>query len=224
MKLVVVTVGFEEKLPLRGLLKVGLGAGDVVMLVYSRTGGGFEVKKVERAVGVLKEIIESTGARVVEVEVSGTSFYDDVARMLCSLRELKAGEVVAVLAGGMRLIAFEVLFALLMLHRHGKRQCARCNVLLMREDGLYDITLPIESFYVTVPRTGLVVMRIINNHGEMKRSQLVKVASREAGSSESAVYKVIKDMVKKGLVAIESENVKLTEMGRLLYTLLGEQA
>lgn len=222
MKLVVVTVGFDEKLPLRGILKVGLDAGDAVVFVYSRTGGEFEVKKVERAVGVLKELVNSTGARIVEVEVSGTSFYDDVTTVLRSLRSQKADEVVAVLAGGMRLVIFEVLFALLTLHRHGNQQRVKCSVLLMREDGLYDITLPLESFYVTVPESGLTVMRIIHSYGKMKRSQLVKMASRESGLSESAVYKVIRDMAIKGLVAVDGDVVKLAEMGRLFYILLGE--
>jgi len=222
MKLVIVTVGFDEKLPLRGVLKVGLDVSDVVMLVYSKTGGEFEVKKVERAVEVLKEIIRSTGAGVVEVEVSGTSFYDDVAVVLRSLRGQKADEVVAVLAGGMRLVIFEVLFALLTLYRLGRFQQVRSKVLLMREDGLYDVALPLESFYVTIPRNGLAVMRIIHSHGEVKRSRLVETASREAGLSESAVYKIIKELEKRGLVILEDDAVKMTDLGRLLYIPLGD--
>ncbi|MEM1528330.1 MAG: CRISPR-associated CARF protein Csa3 [Sulfolobales archaeon] len=217
MKLVIVTVGFDEKLPLRGVLKVGLDVSDVVMLVYSKTGGEFEVKKVERAVEVLKEIIRSTGAGVVEVEVSGTSFYDDVAVVLRSLRGQKADEVVAVLAGGMRLVIFEVLFALLTLYRLGRFQRVRSKVLLMREDGLYGVALPLESFYITIPRNGLAVMRIIHSHGEVKRSRLVEIASREAGLSESAVYKIIKELEKRGLVVVDSDVVKLTELGRSIY-------
>ncbi|MEM2308231.1 MAG: hypothetical protein QXI94_04915 [Sulfolobales archaeon] len=217
MKLVVVTVGFDEKLPLRGMLKVGVDVSDTVMLVYSKTGGEFEVKKVGRAVEVLKEIIRSTGAGVVEVEVSGTSFYDDVAVVLRSLKEQKADEVVAVLAGGMRLVIFEVLFALLTLYRLGRFQQVRSKVLLMREDGLYDVALPLESFYVTIPRSGLAVMRIIHSHGEVKRSRLVETASREAGLSESAVYKLVKSLTQRGLVVVDSDVVRLTELGHLIY-------
>jgi len=222
MKLVVVTVGFDEKLPLRGILKVGLDIGDVVALVYSMSGGEHDVKRVVRAIEVLKEIIGGAKVSVVEVEVSGTNFYDDVARILMFLKEQKIGEVVAVLTGGMRLLAFEVLFALLIFHRHRRREFTRCDVFLMREDGLYDIILPIESFYATLSETGLFVMRIIGNHGELKRSQLVRIASREAGASESAVYKAIRDLVKKRIVVVENDNVKLTEIGRLLITILGE--
>ncbi|MEM4827975.1 MAG: hypothetical protein QXK07_08055 [Desulfurococcaceae archaeon] len=51
MRVVLVTVGRVEKLPLRGLLRVGLSAGDVVVLVYPRSCGELEVKKVKKAVG-----------------------------------------------------------------------------------------------------------------------------------------------------------------------------
>ncbi len=207
----------REKLPLRGLLKVGLSAGDVVALVYSRSGGEFEVRKVEKAVGVIKEIIGKAGVRVVDVEVSGLNFYEDVAKILWFLREHKAGEVVAVLAGGMRLIVFEVLFALLMLYRHCG--CTECSVLLMREDGLYDAVLPVELFYVTVSRAELAVLRTLRNEGALKRRRLIEVVSREAGVSASAVYKSLKILAKKKLVVVEGDVVKPTEMGRLLLLL-----
>ncbi|MEM1696121.1 MAG: CRISPR-associated CARF protein Csa3 [Desulfurococcaceae archaeon] len=217
MRLILVTVGFEEKLPLRGLLKVGLSAGDVVALVYSRSGGEFEVRKVEKAVGVIKEIIGKAGVSVVDVEVSGSNFYGDVAKILWFLREQKASEVVAVLAGGMRLVAFEVLNALLMLHRHSG--CTGCSVLLMREDGLYDVILPVELFYVTVSKAELAVLRALRNEGALKRRQLIEVVSREVGVSASAVYKSLKSLAKKKLVVVEDETVKPTEMSRLLLLL-----
>ncbi|MEM1606482.1 MAG: hypothetical protein QXW41_09580, partial [Fervidicoccaceae archaeon] len=138
-------------------------------------------------------------------------------KILLFLREQKAGEVVAVLAGGMRLVAFEVLFALLMLHRH--RECTECSVLLMREDGLYDAVLPVELFYVTVSRAELAVLRALRNEGALKRRQLIEVVSREAGVSASAVYKSLKSLAKKKLVVAEGEVVKPTEMGRLLLLL-----
>ncbi|MEM3974868.1 MAG: CRISPR-associated CARF protein Csa3 [Ignisphaera sp.] len=222
MKLVVVTVGFDEKLPLRGVLKVGLDSGDSVMLVYSKTGGEFEVKKVERAVDVLREIVRSTGAGVVEVEVSGTGFYDDVIAVLRSLKKQKADEVVAVLAGGMRLVIFEVLFALLTLYRLGRFQGVMGRVLLMREDGLYDVSLPLESFYATLPERGLAILKILCDRGEMRRSQLVEIASREAGLSESAVYKMVRNLSRRGLVVVESDVVRITELGRLIYVGAGE--
>ncbi|MEM4827976.1 MAG: hypothetical protein QXK07_08060, partial [Desulfurococcaceae archaeon] len=121
---------------------------------------------------MIKEFVGRAGAgvRVVDVEVSGLNFYEDVLKILLYLMAQKASEVVAVLAGGMKLIVFEVLFALLMLHRH--RGCTGCSVLLMREDGLYDAVLPVELFYVTVSRAELAVLRALRNEGALKRRRL----------------------------------------------------
>ncbi|MEM2260954.1 MAG: hypothetical protein QXK24_00740 [Ignisphaera sp.] len=181
MKLVVITMGFDEKLPLRGVLRLGVDVSDTIMLIYSKTGEGLEVKNIEKTVERFKEIIQGIGTKIIEVVVSGTNFFDDVMTVLKSLKEQKADEVIAVLAGGSRIIIFETLFALLMYYRFGKFQQTRIKVLLMHEDRIYSIVLPLEYFYVTIPRNGLAVMRIIHNHREIKRSQLVETASREAG-------------------------------------------
>ncbi|MEM1703148.1 MAG: CRISPR-associated CARF protein Csa3 [Zestosphaera sp.] len=214
MKLVVVTVGFDEKLPLRGILKIGIDAGDVVMLVYSKTGGEFEVKKVEKAVEAVKDVISKTGVKVVDVVVSGMNFYGDTTTVLRALREHSANEVVAVLAGGMRLTIFEVLIALLLRHKFSNTMV---RVYVMREDGLYDIALPVEAFYTPLtPRESFVLRALYEKEG-MKRSKLIDIVSHETGLSESMIYKVTKSLAKRKLVSLEDDTVKLTELGRLVY-------
>ncbi|MEM3829442.1 MAG: hypothetical protein QXP36_09565, partial [Conexivisphaerales archaeon] len=167
MRLIIVTIGFDEKLPLRGILKIGLDISDAVLIVYSKTGGEFEVKKVERAVEALKELVLGMGVKIAEVEVSGTNFYEDTATVLKTLKEYKVDEIVAVLAGGMRLVIFEVLFALLIIQRFSGLQKVRTRMLLMREDGLYYVSLSLDAFYVTLPARGEAVLRIIHDRGEI---------------------------------------------------------
>lgn len=214
MKLVAVTIGFDEKLPLRGLLKVGLDSSDVVLLVYSKTGGEFEVRKVEKAVEAFKDVVSRAGARVVDVVISGTDFYGDTVTVLEALKKHEAREVVAVLAGGMRITVFEVLTALLLHYRHGG---VEAKVFLAREDGLYDVTLPVSMFYVSVTSRDNVVLKKLSEGGVMKRSRIVDEVSRETGISESMLYKVVKSLARRGLVVIEDDSVKLTELGRLTY-------
>lgn len=214
MRLLVVTVGFDERLPLRGLLKVGLSSDDVVLLVYSKTGGEFEVKKVEKAVEALKDIISKAGARVVDLVVSGSDFYSDVVAILDALRRYNAGEVIAVLAGGMRILVFEVLAALLLRYRVAG---VRSRVYVAREDGLYDVVLPVDLFYVSLSGKEDAVLKKLFELGESRRSQLVNTISRELGLSESMVYKVVKSLARKGLVIAEDNSIKLTELGRLAY-------
>ncbi|MEM3489719.1 MAG: CRISPR-associated CARF protein Csa3 [Nitrososphaerota archaeon] len=222
MRLIIVTIGFDEKLPLRGILKIGLDISDAVLIVYSKTGGEFEVKKVERAVEALKELVLGMGVKIAEVEVSGTNFYEDTATVLKTLKEYKVDEIVAVLAGGMRLVIFEVLFALLIIQRFSGLQKVRTRMLLMREDGLYYVSLSLDAFYVTLPARGEAVLRIIHDRGEIARSQLVELVSRDTGLSESAVYKIIKSLMERGFIVVEEDTVKLTELGHLVYVGIGE--
>lgn len=214
MRLVIVTVGFDEKLPLRGLLKIGLDSGDAVLLVYSRTGGEFEVKKVEKAVESIKEFIGKTGVSVFDVEVSAMDFYRDVKVILRALSSLgrPADEMIALLVGGMRLLIFEALVAVLL---HHSLTGVGVRVRLMREDGMYEVDVPVEAFHLTVSSREAGVIRLLAESSALKRSKLVDSASHSLEVSESMVYKLIKKLSKKGLIAIEGDAVKLTELGCL---------
>lgn len=214
MKLIIVTIGFDEGLPLRGLLKTGIDVGDTVLLVYSKSGGEFEVKKVEKAVDALKTVVSKTGVKVVDVVVSGMDFYADTGEVIKAVKSQHADEIVAVLAGGMRLTIFEVVVAVLTYHR---LTGVRTRIHLMREDGLYDVTLPGELLFISPPMRCEAVFKALDENGEMKRNLLVDKVSRETGLTESMTYKLVKEMVKKGLLRLEGDTVKMTELGRLMY-------
>lgn len=215
MKLVIVTIGFDEKLPLRGLLKFGLDVNDVVLSVYSMTGGKWDVEKVERAVKAFKDIVTATGVKVADLVVSGSDFYNDTLLILNALKEYQAEEIIAVLAGGMRIIIFEVMTALLLRHR---LKGVKAKVYIAREDGLYDITLPTEIFYVNASSGDHAILRILSERGTVRRSLLVEEVSREKGLSWSMVYKLIKSLARRKLIALEDDSVKMTELGQLAYS------
>lgn len=212
LRLVVVTVGFDEKLPLRGLLKLGLEDGDIVALVYSKSGGELDVKRVENAVQVLREIMSRVGADVVDVVVSGMDFYADVLSIARTLKKYKVKEVIAILAGGMRLVIFELLLALLLNYRLNG---ITTKILLYREDGLYSVMISAEMFHVSLPSRGLDVLRVLREWGEARRRVVVETIAREQGVSESLVYKLIEDLAQRGLVTIEDDTVKLSPLGVL---------
>ncbi|MEM0014073.1 MAG: CRISPR-associated CARF protein Csa3 [Candidatus Nezhaarchaeales archaeon] len=213
MRLFAITVGFDEKLSIRGLLKIGVNVDDVIMLVYSKSGGEFEVRKVEKAVETVKDLVVKTGVKVVDVAVSGMNFYEDATIVLRALREHPAGEVIALLAGGMRLIIFEVLTAVLL---YSSLSGIRARIHLMREDGLYDVALPTEVFRISITSKDAAVLRVLYEKRTMKRSHLVESVSRETGISESMVYKVIKNLTGKGLIIVDGDTLTLTDLGRLV--------
>lgn len=213
MRLFAITVGFDEKLPIRGLLKIGVDVDDIIMLIYSKSGGEFEVKKVEKAVEAVKDLIAKTRVSVVDVVVSGMNFYEDAATVLRTLRKHPAREVVALLAGGMRLVIFEALTAVLL---YSSLSGVRARIHLMREDGLYDVALPVEAFRTSITPRGAAVLRVLYEKRTIKRSHLVESVSREIGISESMAYKVVKNLTEKGLVTINNDTLTLTDLGRLV--------
>lgn len=215
MRLVIVTVGIDEKLPLRGLLKVGLSVNDTVLLVYSRSGGETEVKVVEKSVEALKNMIARAGAKAVELAVSGAELFMDTAVMLKLLKAVgvdNIDEAVGVAAGGSKLLAFELLLFLTMVRRFVKKRSKMCVV---GEDG-YDVVVPLDVLYVTLSGREDAVLKKLSQGGARRR-QVVDEVSREYGVSESLVYKMLKSLSRKGLVAVEDDVVKLTELGRLVY-------
>lgn len=214
MKLIAVTVGFDEKLPIRSLLRVGIDVGDVVLLIYSKTGGEFEVKKVESAVKVLKEILSKSGVKVVDVVVSGMDFYRDIEEILKVFGEHPAEEIVALLVGGMRLTIFEVLVAALLRHRISG---VSTRFHLMREDGMYEVSIPVEVFNVLPPPKAGVALKVLSVTGAMERRELVEAIARGTGVSESMAYKLIKSLAERSLVVVKGDVVRLTELGRLVY-------
>lgn len=218
-KMVLVTVGFDEKLVLRPLLKIGLDRGDTVLLVYSKSGSRHDVERVERAVDTIKSVIGSLGIDVVEAVVSASDFLEDVTIILQTIaRYDHGGEIVVALTGGMRLVIIESIVALLLYRRLIARN-TKARFLLMREDGLYDVVLPFEVFELayTTDRE-LEVLTVLAESGleNVKRSEAVKTTASRLGVSEYAVYKHLSALERKGYVSIEESKIRITELGRLI--------
>ena len=216
-KLVVATLGFDERLVLRTLFKIGLDRDDTILLIYSKTGDPYDVERVERAVNAVKSIVGNLGVNIVDSVVSATDFLEDVVSIVNSIaRYGERGEIVAALTGGMRLIIIETIVALL-LYRRLVAQDTKARVLVMREDGLYDVVLPLEIFEPgNITDRELEVLLVLSELGSMKRSEVVRVLASKLGVSEYAVYKHLTTLERKSLVSLEDSEVKTTLLGKLV--------
>ncbi|MGB9828329.1 MAG: CRISPR-associated CARF protein Csa3 [Thermosphaera sp.] len=218
-KLVVVSVGFDVNLVLRSLLKLSLTDGDAVLLLYSKSGGEYEQRKVEEAVKALKNLL--SGARVEhhDAVVTGMDFAGDVAAVLKALKEHseRTGRIVASLVGGMRIVIMEALVALI-LYKRFVNTSAEIAVHVMREDGVYDIILPLSAADPPElgPREAEVLRRLGEGLAGRARSEAASTVSREMGVTESMAYKVLESLERKGLVEIVDGRVELTLLGRLV--------
>ena len=142
MRLIVATVGFDEKLVVRSLLSLGLRGDDVILIVYAEPRDEHVKVRVENAVKTLREVVRLGAAAVEELPLTVMNLGEDLSRCAERLRELveerRVDEVTAVLVGGMRPLIIIVLSALLILAR---LRGIRVRFMFSREDGLYSFTL-----------------------------------------------------------------------------------
>jgi len=222
-KLVVCTVGFDERLVLRSLLMLGVGSGDAVALVYSRSGREEDVRKVDAAVRRLKELIGRVGVEHYDIEVSGAGFAGDVAAIVASLRRLVEGrrwrKIVASVTGGMRLAVVEVIVALALYKRYLGSGVA-IEIHVAREDGMYSVSFPVDL--LAMPRLGgreLEVLKLVGRNGA-PLSVVVESVSQRMGVTRNTAYKIVYRLRSKGLVDFRDHSVVPTEAGKVFVEVL----
>ena len=216
-KLALVSVGFDVNLVLRSLLKLGLSDGDIVLLLYSKSGGEYEQRKVEEAVKTLKSLLSGVRVEHRDVVVTGMDFVGDVATILKALSERRARSIVASLVGGMRIVLVEAVVALL-LYRKFVDASAEIAVHTMREDGLYDVLVPLSA--MNPPdlgaREATVLEELCRGLAGRPRNEIVSAVSREMGVTESMAYKVLESLERKRLVKVRDGAVEVTLLGKLV--------
>ncbi len=216
-KLVLVTVGFDVNLVLRSLLKAGLSNNDAVLLVYSRSGGEYEQRKVDEAVKALKTLLSGVRVEHHDAVVSGTDFVGDVITILKSLRKYTRGVIVASLVGGMRIVIIETIVAL-SLYKKFVNTNVEIIVHAMREDGVYEVLVPLVALNPPElsPRELTVLGEIRERFEGRSRNEIANTLPKEMGVTESMVYKILENLEEKGLIKFRNSIVELTLLGKLL--------
>lgn len=228
-KLVVTTIGFDERLVIRSLLRIGLDRNDVLLLVYSKSGSAYDVERVERAVSIVKELVGKASVEYYDVVVSGVDFTSDVREVVKALKTYGAErDIIACLVGGMRLTMLEVLVSLI-LYSSFMKQSEKTErektekIYVMREDGLYDVIIPFNVIHPPNLTTREVsALKVIKNKGieEAARASLVNTLSRELGISKSGVYKIISKLEEKRIIEVTGSTVRVSPLGKLILEVL----
>ena len=218
---IIATIGFDEKLVLRALMKLGIKEKYRVLLIYSLSGGDYERGRVETAVKNLKEILRPLGLFIEDVIVPANNIVKDVEEILSKIQSLRPNRIVAILVGGMRLLLCEVLVSLSFYKTLIKPDVA-VDLFLMREDGAYHIVLPLEVIVPPkiTPREFHVLKEVCKRGGIIERSVLVEETSKLLKVSKSQVYKILESLVEKKVVEVKEDAVSLTSLGSLLCVIL----
>ena len=213
-RLILLTVGFESHLPLRGLLRIGVSPKDQLLLIYPSSGGEYEQKRVQNTVQQIKNITSNLGISIAELPLPCTNFDHDIISIIREIKKVKKKKAVAILAGGMRILIPEVVSALLALRKYWNSNLA-VEFFFMREDGLYekraqpDYFIPpdITDREIEVLNTILELGRVV------ERPRVVKTVVERLNVTESMAYKFITTLSSKRVIRIYDNHVELTPLG-----------
>ncbi|MEM3186654.1 MAG: hypothetical protein QXQ39_08255 [Conexivisphaerales archaeon] len=219
MKLAIFIVGFDEKLVIRAGFKVGLQPGDIALLVYSLSGDEYDRQKVSNAVSVLKNVFSTAGLTVKELALDANNFGKDVSVLVGVLRGLSPERLVMSVGSGMRYLGLVAIYASL-IYRELVRN-VELTVHAAREDGLYDVALNLETVRLSIGRSELRIICLVEN--KMERDHVVKRASNRMEKSPSTIYMLLQRMMKRGLIMLKNDTVELTPLGEALqYVFCGD--
>lgn len=197
VKLLLSTLGFEEVFPIRFIMRNSPSQGDIILIVmpYVRD------ERSARAYFELSKFVSNylQGIILDKVEVPVANVHSSIAIIASRLSSLDVDYAVVNLSGGMRLLIIETLIASRMvLNNHTLKfevELEDKKEVVTFTSFLLDIKMPNEQQRE--------ILKIIKELGA--ESSITKVAER-LKLPRSSVYKELRRMEEKGLVARDKAN------------------
>ncbi|RLE57410.1 MAG: hypothetical protein DRJ40_03645 [Thermoprotei archaeon] len=217
-RLLVLTLGFEEKFAFRMLTRHGLDRGDRILILTGRA-----VERTVKAIETIKEFVKKYFPGEIDVE-----FYEvDLSNFIEAVRRIRDvlsryipsyDKVIINLTGGMRVLILATFTALLLLSVNLGERITHIEVEF--EDGTYLVKIPqnLPRMLLNVrslTRERIELLRAIQELGEVTVKDLAKVL----GKDESTIRRQIYELEKLELVEVTKTRptkIKVTELGRLL--------
>ncbi|WP_193322794.1 CRISPR-associated CARF protein Csa3 [Pyrobaculum calidifontis] len=209
MRLLVFTLGFEEKFAIRAFTRRGLDVGDRILLVAARPAAD----RVVRAYNTLREFVQryyGGGVEIELVEVNVRDFPGAVCEIRRRVLEKAGGDVVVNLSGGPRALVLATYAAVQLLPDDVAK---RVRVEVEFEDGTYLVEVPLCAVYA---------QKLAERLGEEKLAVLEKLAQRGVATAEelarevnldsSTVRRHIRRLEELGLVQVLSKRPLRAEL------------
>ncbi|MDW7971453.1 MAG: CRISPR-associated CARF protein Csa3 [Nitrososphaerota archaeon] len=195
MKILVLTLGFDERFAIRNILRTGLSTGDSVIVFIAKP----IVEKTERALQILRDFIkryyENINLEVIAIPIE--DFENAVSIIGEQLKRFKdsEGEIIFNLSGGMRGLIIELLLASLLMELRGTVEVDFENL-----EG--SISFPLEIFKVQIPmKKYRSVLKIIAESNGMNISQI----SNRLKIAKSSVHKIVKKLLAMKIIEVEKK-------------------
>jgi CRISPR-associated protein Csa3 len=191
MKLLGLTIGFDERFAIRALMRAGIGGGDRVLVFVAEP----MEERAERCLKLFREFVskyvEDVNLKIVEVKVG--DFSSAVLRMKRALEDFVKGadEVVLNLSGGMRALILEALSAAVLLELD-----LTVEVELENLRGLIAFPLRLLGAESLSREEIRILSVLVEAGGELDLSEVSEMSSMP----RSSVHKRLRRLVERGLV------------------------
>ena len=212
-KLVVSTLGFEEKWAIRAVLTYGLEPGDHIIVIT-----GPIIDKVERAYESIKKVADMVGdVKVYLLSIENPcDFIENVSRIKEVLikHAYSMDSIIIVLSGGMRVLVLSLYTAILFLPEEIK---GKINIIrLDLEDGSCSVEIPLKLLdLVKTWSPGVLkdILKIVYERGEVS----IEDIAGYTGKDRTTIRRQVAKLAELGLVELSGRPimVRATELTRI---------
>lgn len=215
-RLIIATVGFEEKFIIRFMIssRLGIDSEDLLLLTIPITSDSRSRETVE----IIKKLSSDYDIklRIEVLNVDINSFWFSVGKIRGTvesiLNKFTPREVIVLLSGGMRALILETLVGCVLTGLKGR-------VVVHREDSEGYVEFPLEVLkMVNLPIEHIKVLDIVRRGLKEERMNL-KMLAEALGTSKASAYRIIRELKNLGLVEVEhkgrASRIALTEKSQL---------
>lgn len=206
-KLLILTIGFDEKFPLRAVMRRGVSPGDVVLLV---TASPIE-ERVKKAINMFRRMMLNV-AKDVDIQILELPVENPVESIRLIRRkvdEVKADKVELNLSGGMRILLLEVLLALSPLRLD-------IPVEMELENGRAIVEIDLKWFRATAPNyEEMEIMKAVKERQPATLDMLVKYFTIKENETKymkyprSTLHRKLSKLVNAGFLEVERRGRKV---------------
>ena len=211
-KILMLTLGFDERFVYRAVLRHDVSEGDEIILIT-----GKRIDKVQRAFEMISNFVKKSYGETVEVkliEIDPLDVYGSIRKIGEVLKGIEERSLLVNLSGGMRALILIVIFSVLLMWKRN------FEVEVELEDLSGIVRFPGKLLKVVgslFPASSIELLKMIRE-GVCTTEKLAKSLRKE----RSTIRKRLKRLEEAGLIEIVRKKpltVKLTELGKLIIDL-----
>lgn len=198
LKVLVLTLGFDEKFAVRALLRAGLSFGDKALIFLAEPLDERAIKAWKTVEDIISRYF--SGVTIEAIKINVADFYDSIKKISEKLRaEINENsQLIINLSGGMRVLILEVLIAAHIVGLRGEVEVEYENFMGLTR-------FPLEILKLELKDKDKLILRFLKSK---KRASIVTMIE-ELGLSKSAAHRRIGKLARNKLVKVEKKGRSL---------------